>query len=42
MFLIVDAASELPVAITMETRKRNDTVALEPLTDTAGCEYVKI
>ncbi|MDR9381502.1 MAG: transposase [Natronomonas sp.] len=31
MFLVVDAASELPVAITMETGKRNDTVAFEPL-----------
>jgi len=31
VFLVVDAASELPVAITMETGKRNDTVAFEPL-----------
>jgi IS5 family transposase len=31
VFLVVDAASELPVAITMETGKRNDTAAFEPL-----------
>ena len=31
VFLVVDAASELPVAITMETGKRNDTTAFEPL-----------
>ncbi|WP_256419619.1 transposase [Halorubrum laminariae] len=31
VFLVVDAATELPVAITMETGKRNDTVAFEPL-----------
>ena len=31
VFLVVDAASELPVAITMETGRRNDTVAFEPL-----------
>jgi hypothetical protein len=33
MFLVVDAASELPVAITMETASRNDTAAFEPLTE---------
>ena len=31
MFLVVDAASELPVSIVMATGKRNDTVAFEPL-----------
>jgi len=31
VFLVVDVASELPVAITMETGKRNDTAAFEPL-----------
>ena len=31
VFLVVDAASELPVAITMETGSRNDTAAFEPL-----------
>ncbi|WP_302080554.1 transposase [Salinibaculum rarum] len=31
VYLVVDAASELPVAITMETGKRNDTAAFEPL-----------
>ena len=31
VFLVVDAASELPVAITMGTGKRNDTAAFEPL-----------
>ena len=31
VFLVVDAATELPVAITMETGKRNDTAAFEPL-----------
>jgi IS5 family transposase len=31
VFLVVDAASELPVAITMETGKRNDSAAFEPL-----------
>jgi len=33
VFLVVDAASELPVAITMETGKRNDTAAFEPLVE---------
>jgi len=31
VFLVVDAASELPVAITMETGSRNDSAAFEPL-----------
>jgi len=31
VLLVVDAASELPVAITMETGKRNETAAFEPL-----------
>uniref|UniRef100_UPI001F4C93C3 transposase n=1 Tax=Halococcus thailandensis TaxID=335952 RepID=UPI001F4C93C3 len=31
VFLVVDAATELPVAITMETGKRNDSAAFEPL-----------
>jgi len=33
VLLVVDAESELPVAITMETGKRNDTVAFEPLVE---------
>jgi len=33
VFLVVDAAIELPVAITMETGKRNDTAAFEPLVE---------
>ena len=31
VFLVVDAASELPVSIVMATGKRNDTVAFDPL-----------
>ena len=31
VFLVVDAATELPVAITMETGSRNDSAAFEPL-----------
>jgi len=31
VFLVVDAASELPVAIIMGAGKRNDTAAFEPL-----------
>jgi len=31
VFIVVDAATELPVAITMETGSRNDSVAFKPL-----------
>jgi len=39
VFLVVDAASELPVAITMETGKRHDTVAFEPLIEEFNERY---
>jgi len=39
VFLVVDAASELPVAITMETGKRNDTAAFEPLIEEFDKRY---
>jgi hypothetical protein len=39
VFLVVDAASELPVAITMETGKRNDTAAFEPLVEEFAERY---
>jgi IS5 family transposase len=39
VYLVVDAASELPVAITMETGKRNDCAAFEPLIEEFDEQY---
>ena len=39
VFLVVDAATELPVAITMETGKRNDSAAFEPLVEEFNERY---
>ena len=39
MFSVVDAASELPVAITMETDSRNDTKAFTPLIEEFDDRY---
>ena len=39
MFLVVDAASELPVAITMETGSRNDSKAFTPLIEEFDDRY---
>jgi len=39
VFLVVDAASELPVPIVMATGKRNDTAAFEPLIEEFNERY---
>jgi transposase len=39
VFIVVDAAAELPVAITVETGKRNDTVAVQTLIDEFEQQY---